>query len=135
MAEELARLNIPFRTHDYQLVGRPDFVLDDVRISVFVHGCYQHRHSGCRRSRSPKANAFSWMSTFWNTVARDQKNVASLTDAGWWVFIAWECELLSDPTDVSGRLRDWHQRRISQLRQGLLDKQSGEFGPHDDTES
>lgn len=120
MAAELGRLNIPFRPHDYRLPGRPDFVLEDVRIAVFVHGCYRHRHSGCNRSRSPQSNSFVWMARFWDTVARDQRNVAALTAAGWWVFVAWECELHANRIDVSTRLFQWYQRRLARLQEGLL---------------
>lgn len=119
MAEDLSRLNLFFRPHDYRLPGRPDFVLEDVRIAVFVHGCYQHRHSGCSRSRSPKSNSFVWMARFWDTVARDQKNVAALTAAGWWVFVAWECELYANHLDVSTRLLQWYQRRLARLQEGF----------------
>lgn len=117
--EHVIRLNLPVRRHDYSLPGRPDFVLQDVRIVAFVHGCYRHRHSACPASRSPRTQPFYWIETFRNTVARDQKNVAALTAAGWWVFIAWECELYANPDDVAGRLDYWYRRRLEVLGHGL----------------
>lgn len=37
-----------FRLHDERLPGRPDIVFAGPRIAVFVHGCFWHRHAGCR---------------------------------------------------------------------------------------
>ena len=37
-----------FRLHRKGLPGRPDIVFPGRRAAVFVHGCFWHRHPGCR---------------------------------------------------------------------------------------
>ncbi|HEV7385278.1 MAG TPA: hypothetical protein VGN89_10395 [Phenylobacterium sp.] len=42
------RLGFRFRLHRRDLPGTPDLVFPSRRKVVFVHGCYWHRHGGCR---------------------------------------------------------------------------------------
>ena len=44
----LHRSGLRFRLHGKGLPGRPDIVLPGARVAVFVHGCFWHRHQGCR---------------------------------------------------------------------------------------
>ncbi|WP_229596336.1 very short patch repair endonuclease [Pseudodesulfovibrio sediminis] len=37
-----------FRLHRKDLPGSPDIVLPKYNTVIFVHGCYWHRHQGCR---------------------------------------------------------------------------------------
>ncbi|MDT8392019.1 MAG: very short patch repair endonuclease [Lentisphaeria bacterium] len=76
-----------------QLPGKPDIVLPKYRTVVFVHGCFWHRHPGCKATRTPKSNQDFWEAKFARNVARDQRDVADLTAAGWAVVVVWECEL------------------------------------------
>lgn len=52
----LHRLGYRFRLHRRDLPGRPDVVLPRYRVAVFVHGCFWHRHPGCRKAALPKSN-------------------------------------------------------------------------------
>ena len=49
----LHRLGFRFRFHARNLPGSPDLVLKRYRAVVFVHGCYWHRHEGCRYATTP----------------------------------------------------------------------------------
>src|SRR4051812_7398106 len=60
-----------FRLHRRDLPGSPDIVLPRHRIAVFVHGCFWHRHLGCRFATSPKTNQDFWNTKFAANVARD----------------------------------------------------------------
>ncbi|HIL88231.1 MAG TPA: very short patch repair endonuclease, partial [Deltaproteobacteria bacterium] len=46
----LHTLGFRFRLHDRRLPGKPDLVLKRHRTVVFVHGCFWHRHPGCRHA-------------------------------------------------------------------------------------
>jgi DNA mismatch endonuclease (patch repair protein) len=37
-----------FRLHAKNLPGRPDIVLPKYKTVIFVHGCFWHRHRGCK---------------------------------------------------------------------------------------
>ena len=82
-----------FRLHRKDLPGTPDIVLPKYRTALFVHGCFWHRHPGCRYAYTPKSRVDFWQKKFDENVARDQRNQAQLKEAGWHVLVVWECEL------------------------------------------
>lgn len=88
----LHRLGYRFRLHDKSLPGRPDIVLRKYGAVIFVHGCFWHRHPGCKYAYVPKSRESFWKEKFARNVARDEKAQRRLADAGWGVIIAWECE-------------------------------------------
>ena len=49
------RMGLRFRLHRKDLPGRPDLVFPKHRLAVFVHGCFWHRHEGCRHASTPKS--------------------------------------------------------------------------------
>lgn len=72
--------------------GTPDMVLRKHRLVIFVHGCFWHRHEGCRRCTTPKTRAEFWREKFRRNVERDHRHVDALRKRGWNVLIIWECE-------------------------------------------
>ena len=60
---------------------------------VFVHGCYWHRHQGCRYAYTPKTRIKFWTQKFESNVERDRRNLTDLQSLGWRVIVVWECEL------------------------------------------
>jgi DNA mismatch endonuclease (patch repair protein) len=97
------RLGFRFRLHRRDLPGSPDLVFPARRKVVFVHGCYWHRHSGCRLAYEPKSNVEFWTEKFVANVARDQKVLEELHDQGWDTMVIWECEA-KDSELVASRL-------------------------------
>lgn len=85
-------LGFRFRLHRRDLPGSPDLVFASQRKVIFVHGCYWHRHPGCRYAYSPKSNVEFWHSKFDSNVARDRLVMNALGEIGWQVFVVWECE-------------------------------------------
>jgi DNA mismatch endonuclease (patch repair protein) len=92
----LHRLGLRYRLHVPNMPGKPDLVFPRHKAVVFVHGCFWHRHAGCNIATIPKTNTPFWLEKFEKNVSRDARNAASLRDAGWRVFVVWECELASD---------------------------------------
>ncbi len=74
------------------LPGRPDLVFPSLRAVVFVHGCFWHRHSGCRFTATPSTRKGFWMKKFEENVERDARVQETLRQAGWDVHVIWECE-------------------------------------------
>ena len=85
-------LGFRFRLHRGDLPGSPDMVFPRYRTVVFVHGCFWHRHHGCRYAYRPKSRIQFWTKKFEENVARDTRNEMALRDLGWRVLVIWECE-------------------------------------------
>ncbi len=60
---------------------------------MFVHGCFWHRHPGCRFAYSPKSRWEFWEAKLNRNAARDAANEIKLQSAGWKVMVVWECEI------------------------------------------
>lgn len=88
----LHRMGLRFRIHRKDLPGRPDIILPRHRLAIFVHGCFWHRHLGCKHASTPNSNVAYWEAKFATTVSRDSRNRASLEQQGWTVVVIWECE-------------------------------------------
>ncbi|WP_308719825.1 very short patch repair endonuclease [Komagataeibacter xylinus] len=89
----LHRVGFRFRLHAKELPGKPDIVLPKYHTVIFVHGCFWHRHEGCRNATKPATRTEFWQAKFDGNVARDKRNKAALEAAGWTVITVWECEL------------------------------------------
>ncbi|WP_449470556.1 very short patch repair endonuclease [Sphingobium chungangianum] len=89
----LHALGLRFRVHGKLLPGKPDIVLPRFKTVVLVHGCFWHRHAGCKVATTPKSNTAFWQEKFDRNVQRDVRNAAALEAQGWRVIVAWECEL------------------------------------------
>lgn len=87
----LHRRGFRFRLHAKNLPGRPDLVFPKYRAVVFVHGCFWHRHEGCRFATVPSTRADFWKKKFEANVARDQKVIAGIRAKGWRTAVVWEC--------------------------------------------
>ena len=85
-----------FRLHDKKLSGRPDIVLPKYKSVIFVHGCFWHGHSGCRKFVIPKTKTDFWMNKINTNIANDKKHTIALRREGWKVLIVWECELKNE---------------------------------------
>ncbi len=106
----LHRSGLRYRLHRKDLPGKPDLVFPLYKAVVFVHGCFWHRHKGCSNSVMPKSNREFWREKLGSNVERDRRNVAALTEAGWRVFIVWECEI--------------SEQKLEQLRAGIVGSHS-----------
>ena len=82
-----------FRLHSKQVYGRPDLVFPKYGAVVFVHGCFWHRHEGCRFATTPSTRTDFWKSKFEANVARDKLVQSELLQIGWRVATVWECAL------------------------------------------
>lgn len=89
--KHLHRAGLRFRLHA-RLPGRPDLVFPKYRAVVFVHGCFWHRHPGCRHAATPANNALFWQEKFEANVKRDVRVARQLQDAGWRVLVVWSCQ-------------------------------------------
>ena len=112
-----------YRLHSTKVRGRPDLVLPKHRAVVFVHGCFWHRHAGCRYATNPKTRAEFWEAKFAANVARDSAVRDALLVAGWRVATIWECALRKPEqvTLATDRLSGWLLTETDELELGERD--------------
>lgn len=105
----LHRAGLRFRLHA-KLPGKPDLVFPKYRSVVFVHGCFWHRHEGCRFATTPASNTEFWKEKFKSNMQRDARVKQQLEALGWRVFIVWACDLRPDNLDcIATEIRRWKQ--------------------------
>lgn len=109
----LHRAGFRFRKNVRSLPGTPDIVLPKFQTVIFVHGCFWHRHEGCRFATIPKSNEAFWKAKFAANVQRDRFNEGRLNAAGWKIIIVWECMIKPDSEGLLGRLRRELENGIS----------------------
>ena len=96
MRSVLFKAGLRFRINVRDLPGKPDIVLKKYRAAVFVHGCFWHRHLGCKFAYTPKSHNEFWETKFRQNVERDGEVEAQLRQAGWRYLVIWECEVSDD---------------------------------------
>jgi DNA mismatch endonuclease (patch repair protein) len=87
------RLGYRYRLHGRALPGRPDITLARRKKVIFVHGCFWHRHPGCRNNRLPKSRLSFWFPKLESNRKRDLSNQARLRKLGLRYLVVWECEI------------------------------------------
>jgi DNA mismatch endonuclease (patch repair protein) len=96
-----------YRLHSSHLPGRPDLLLPRWHATVFVHGCFWHRHDGCSRFRLPKTHRGFWDAKLRRNSERDAANAGALAGMGWRVAVVWECALRQDAAKTERLLATW----------------------------
>ncbi|MHC8301306.1 very short patch repair endonuclease [Pseudomonas sp. ZS1P83] len=84
-------MGLRYRLHRKDLPGKPDLVFPKHRLCIFVHGCFWHRHPGCKYAYTPKSRLDFWLPKLARNVERDLAAQQALQALGWRVAIVWEC--------------------------------------------
>jgi DNA mismatch endonuclease, patch repair protein len=82
-----------YRLHVKNLPGKPDIVLPKYKIVIFIHGCFWHKHEGCKYFVVPKTRTEWWINKINGNVENDKKTFTALQNLGWKVIEIWECTL------------------------------------------
>lgn len=90
-----------FRANFRSLPGSPDIAFTAKRKAIFIHGCFWHRHVGCKFASMPIQNNEFWRLKFESNIRRDQRHILELMELGWQVEVIWQCET----KDMDGLLR------------------------------
>ena len=98
----LQDLGFLFDRQRRDLPGTPDFAIPEVRVAIFVNGCFWHGHS-CKRGKLPTSRKDFWEIKISATIHRDQVSRRKLRTLGWRTVTVWGCRLRS-PEAVKRRL-------------------------------
>ena len=104
-----------FRLHRKDIPGNPDVAMCGRKLAIFVHGCFWHRHPGCKYAYTPKSRIDFWRKKFDTNIARDQVVAEELIKKGWKQLVIWECET-KDQSNIVNIVKDFlgdKEKRIS----------------------
>jgi len=75
-----------------------DILLPKHKTAIFVHGCFWHRHKGCKNCTTPTNRREWWLEKLNGNSARDLLHQAALKKLGWRVIVIWECNVETQRT-------------------------------------
>ncbi|MDY7011595.1 MAG: very short patch repair endonuclease [Planctomycetota bacterium] len=104
VASLLRKLRIRYRRNVKSLIGKPDFVVSSAKTVIFVHGCFWHGHTGCKRAKLSETNKAFWKRKIAKNRRRDARTARLLRKRGWHVMTIWQCRL-RNPDHVLNRLK------------------------------
>lgn len=110
------QLGYRYRSNSVGIAGNPDILVPALKAAIYVHGCFWHRHKGCKEAAMPSTNISYWAGKFDKNVVRDKENTYRTKKRGWRVFIIWECET---------RKPDLARNKINRLLSKLAQDSSG----------
>lgn len=87
----LFHLGYRYRKNVNDVPGHPDAWLAKYNVALFVHGCFWHRHPGCRFAYTPKSRTEFWSRKFESNIARDKVVENQLKARGIRSLVIWEC--------------------------------------------
>jgi DNA mismatch endonuclease Vsr len=104
LSRALRRAGIRFRRQSRNLPGKPDFVLKNVQVAVFVDGDFWHGRQWRLRGLGSLAAQFKncankeyWLRKVQTNINRDRRVNRQLRNAGWKVIRIWERDLIRRP--------------------------------------
>lgn len=75
LRKQLFTAGYRYRNNSSLAPGHPDIWLRKYNTAIFVHGCFWHRHSGCKLCYMPKSRVEFWEKKFTDNI----NSVCSLT--------------------------------------------------------
>lgn len=90
------KMGYRFRLYSTKLTGKPDIVLTKFKIVIFIHGCFWHRHKGCKFAYTPKSRISFWKKKFIENIKRFNYVKLKLKKEGWKVHVIWECQIKNE---------------------------------------
>ena len=96
LRKALHALGFRYRKNHLKLPGKPDIVFIKHKLALFVHGCFWHGHSNCKKSHLPKSNTSFWVDKIEKNKIRDLAKEKKLHALGYKVLTLWECDIKND---------------------------------------
>lgn len=88
----LRNLKVKARYHVVYLPGKPDIVIPERKLIIFINGCFWHQHKNCKRKVMPKTNVQYWRNKLKRNILLQKMHILANKRLGWKVKIIWECQ-------------------------------------------
>lgn len=89
----LDELGIAYSKHEKELPGTPDIVIESLRLVIFVHGCFWHKHSCQKITKEDEI-----------TINKDVEVIHKIIAQGYKPIILWECDLINNQIQTKKKL-------------------------------
>lgn len=93
-----------YRIAEKNIPGHPDIFLRKYNTAIFIHGCFWHRHSGCKYAYMPKSRVGFWQKKFDANTKRDHIVETELRTLKVKCLLVWECtvkSMMKDPEECT----------------------------------
>jgi DNA mismatch endonuclease, patch repair protein len=90
----LDELGIKYVKHVKELPGTPDIVIENLKLVIFVHGCFWHKHSCQEITIEDEV-----------IIQKDTKVIQETILKGYKPLILWECDLTNNQLQAKEKLR------------------------------
>lgn len=96
LQKALRKEKIQFRKNCVEITGKPDIVILDSKIAVFVDGEFWHGYRWKQKKKKIRNNRDYWIQKIERNIARDKSNNRKLRKAGWRVIRFWHQQIIKD---------------------------------------
>ena len=91
ICHELFKRGYRYRKNVSYIEGHPDLFLRKYNTAIFIHGCFWHRHKGCKYTYTPKSRTEFWGQKFEANIKRDRDVQTILREKKIKCLLIWEC--------------------------------------------
>ena len=103
-------LGITYTKHVKELPGTPDIVVEDLKLVIFVHGCFWHKHSCQEITKEDEA-----------IIQKDTEVIYETISKGYRPIILWECDLTNNQLQTKEKLRSLLEKLMDQTLVAALE--------------
>lgn len=88
---------IKFKKYDRDLPGKPDIVILNKKLAIFIDGEFWHGYRWQEKKKKIRANRAYWIPKIEKNILRDKQSNKKLKKAGWKVLRFWQQQIIKDP--------------------------------------
>jgi len=89
----LRKGNIRYRSCKKKLPGKPDIILFQKKIAIFIDGEFWHGYKWKEKKKRIRVHRDYWIPKIEKTIKRDKINTLKLKNMGWTVLRFWEHDI------------------------------------------
>ena len=101
----LRKAKIKFKGNVNTIVGKPDFVITNKKVVVFVDGEFWHGYEWKKKKRTIRKNKKYWVAKIERNICRDKKYNLQLRKTGWKVVRFWQHQIERDTDKCIAKIK------------------------------